>query len=440
MKFERYDRYKDSELDWVENIPSEWDVDRVKNISTVRGRVGWKALKASEYVDKSEYIFLATPNIKYEEIDFENVNYLTKERYDESPEIMLRVGDVLLTKDGSTLGTVNVVKHLPTNTTVNSSIAVVRFKQDNSRFIMYQIKSEYIQNIIKIKKDGAGVPHLFQKDINNFKFLLPDIKVQNQIVHYIDTKIFKVDKEISILEQKIEKYKELKQTLISETVLRGLDKNVKLKNTEIQWIGNIPEHWEVKRLKELLKKIISGGTPTSTNISFWENGSINWCNIKDMSFGKELKKTNKQITEEGLKNKNLKVIPRGAILYTIYATLGRTNITKIETTINQAILALFEDKRKMNKYYLAYYFDFLQKNILLFANFNTQYNLNADIVKRFLVCVPPYKEQVEIATYLDQKTEKIDSIVEAISNKIKVLKEFKKTLINDVVTGKVKVA
>jgi len=124
MKLKSYESYKDSGIEWLGEIPSEWKIDRVKNIATVRGRVGWKALKASEYVEKSEYIFLATPNIKDEEIDFQNVNYLTKERYYESPEIMLKINDILLAKDGSTLGTVNIIKYLPTKATVNSSIAV----------------------------------------------------------------------------------------------------------------------------------------------------------------------------------------------------------------------------------------------------------------------------------------------------------------------------
>jgi len=437
--FEQYNRYKDSGIEWLGKIPEDWELDRIKNIGSVRARVGWKALKASEYVEKSKYIFIATPNIKYKEIDFKNVNYLTKERYEESPEIMLTVGDILLTKDGSTLGTINIVKYLPSKTTVNSSIAVLRFKTINHDFVFYQIKSTYIQNIIQLKKDGAGVPHLFQKDINNFTLLLPKLATQKRIVTYLDKEIQKIDKDIVLLEQKVERYKELKETLVNEVVLRGLDKEVKLKDSGIVWMGNIPNSWQVMRLKELVKTIISGGTPTSSNELYWSNGTINWCNIRDMGKNRILLKTSKKITQLGYINKNLKMIPCETILYSIYATLGRVNITQIETTINQAILAIFENKRKVNKYYLAFYLEVIEKNIMLFANFNTQYNLNADIVKRFNIVVPPIVEQIKIVNYLNVKTQKIDKIVKTIETKIELQKEFRKTLINDVVTGKVKV-
>lgn len=429
MKFARYDSYKDSELEWIENIPSEWAIDRVKNIATVRGRVGWKALKASEYVDKSEYIFLATPNIKYEEIDFENVNYLTKERYDESPEIMLRVGDVLLTKDGSTLGTVNVVKYLPTKTTVNSSIAVIRFKQDNSRFIMYQIKSDYIQNIIKIKKDGAGVPHLFQKDINDFRFLLPDIQIQNQIANYLDMKTSKIDKEISILEQKTEKYKELKQTLIAETVLRGLNKNVALKDSKTEWIGHIPEHWEIKRIdnafQERSVKVSDADYPA---LSVTKNGVVPQLD----NVAKTMHNDNRKLVKSGDYVINSRSDRRGS-----------SGLALQDGSVSVINIVLQPKKDFFGKYlhhlFRSYYFieEFYRNGKGIVDDLmSTKYSL----MRTIDFPIPPYKEQIEIASYLDEKTLKIDSIVKAISKKIEMLKEFRKTLINDVVTGKVKVA
>lgn len=108
----KYSLYKDSGIKWLGEIPPHWNLNRIKNIGSVNGRVGWKALKASEYID-SGFFFLSTPNIKDIQIDFVNVNYITTDRYYESPEIMLKEGDILLVKDGSTLGIVNVIKNLP---------------------------------------------------------------------------------------------------------------------------------------------------------------------------------------------------------------------------------------------------------------------------------------------------------------------------------------
>src|SRR5436305_1316380 len=128
MKRGPYASYRDSGIDWLGEVPSHWEVKRLDLLASVKGRLGWKALTADEYVPEG-FIFLSTPNIKGErDIDFENVNYISSHRYYESPEIMLRKGDVLLAKDGSTLGITNVVRDLPNPATVNSSIAVVRPK------------------------------------------------------------------------------------------------------------------------------------------------------------------------------------------------------------------------------------------------------------------------------------------------------------------------
>ena len=124
MSFPRYPAYKPSGVEWLGDVPEHWAISRLGFESWVRARLGWKGLKAEEYVDNG-FAFLSTPNIKGLTIDFENVNFINQERFDESPEIKIREGDVLLAKDGSTLGTVNVVRQLPRPTTVNSSIAVI---------------------------------------------------------------------------------------------------------------------------------------------------------------------------------------------------------------------------------------------------------------------------------------------------------------------------
>src|SRR5690606_15370273 len=104
-------------------------------------------------------------------------------------------------------------------------------------------------NVIQLKKDGMGVPHLFQKDISNFEIIIPSIEEQTAIANYLDTKPQAIDKKVSLLEKKIGSYQELRKSLINETVTKGLDTNVKLKESGIDWIGQIPEHREVKRFK-----------------------------------------------------------------------------------------------------------------------------------------------------------------------------------------------
>ncbi len=209
---------KDSGVAWLGQVPAHWEVKRLKHISYVRARLGWKGLKADEYVDQG-YIFLATPNIKGTDIDFTNVNYITQERYDESPEIKLQVGDILLTKDGSTLGTVNVIRHLPKEATVNSSIAVITPSDVlDSIFLFYTIQSSFIASIINQVKDGMGVPHLFQSDINQFPLPLPPLAEQQAIAAFLDRECARIDTLIGKAEQAIALLHERRSALIAAAV------------------------------------------------------------------------------------------------------------------------------------------------------------------------------------------------------------------------------
>lgn len=215
---------KDSGVEWIGEIPNHWKKSRLDFLFRLYGRLGWKSLKSDEYVEEG-YVFLSTPNIKGKVIDYENVNYITKERYDESPEIMLENGDVLLVKDGSTLGIVNIVEDLPRPSTVNSSIGVLKRRSQLilSKFMYYHLSTHYHQNIINRIKGGMGVPHLFQSDIKKFNVLLPPIIEQQQIVEYLDEQTQKIDITIEKETQRIELLKEYRQSLISEVVTGKID-------------------------------------------------------------------------------------------------------------------------------------------------------------------------------------------------------------------------
>ena len=247
--YKPYPAYKDSGVEWLDAIPDNWEISRLGFEAWVRARLGWKGLKAEEYVDDG-YAFLSTPDIKGTEIDFSDVNFITEERYEESPEIKLAVGDVLLAKDGSTLGTVNVVRKLPRAATVNSSIAVITpFQRLTPLYLYYLFKCSYLENTIQVLKGGMGVPHLFQWDINKFKIPLPGMLEQAEIAAHLDLETARIDALIEKKTRFIELLREKRQALITHAVTKGLDPNVKMKDSGVEWLGEVPEHWAVKRLK-----------------------------------------------------------------------------------------------------------------------------------------------------------------------------------------------
>lgn len=206
---------KPSGIQWLETIPSHWRSSRMSYEVWVRARLGWKGLKAEEYVEDG-IAFLSTPNIKGRRIDLQDVNRITPLRFEESPEIKLSVGDVVLAKDGSTLGTVNVVRDLPEPITVNSSIAVLTPSPSlNGVYLYYLLQADFLSNTIQLLKGGMGVPHLFQDDIKRFGLPIPPVAEQEAIATHLDEKIEELDTIITKVQSAVELLHERRAALIS---------------------------------------------------------------------------------------------------------------------------------------------------------------------------------------------------------------------------------
>jgi len=442
----KYDTYKNSEIEWLDKVPSHWNVGRIKSIGSVNGRVGWKALKASEYID-SGYFFLSTPNIKDVKIDFKNVNYITAERYFESPEIILRAGDILLVKDGSTLGIVNVIRDLPAEGTVNSSIAVLRIKKFNSVYGYYLLLSNYIQNLIQLKKDGMGVPHLFQRDINNFDLLIPPPEEQDIIAKYLDSKTQAIDKKVSLLEKKIGYYQELRKSLINDTVTQGLNKSIQLEQNELGF--KTPTSWFKYRLKDL-GKLFSGLSGKSGDDFNQDNnpdnkGFIPFTNIANNTYLKR-DHLGTVVVGEGERQNQVR---KGDIFFLMssegYEDIGKTAaLTEAieETYLNSFCKGYRVNTRKCNPFFLNYLMlsDYYRQILIIEGKGFTRINLKMEKVNDFLVYIPDsLTVQEEIVQFLDTKLDTISKIIKNIQTQLITLKELRKTLINDVVTGKIKV-
>lgn len=227
-------------------MPEDWKRVRLGDYTTVKARLGWKGLMASEYLEDG-FIFLSTPNLKGHQIDFENVNYISKWRFDESPEIQLREHDVLIVKDGSTLGTINFVRRLPCPATVNGSIAVVRTTGSlHPEFLYHFVNGEEFQKLIALKRSGLGVPHLFQADLREFPVSLPPLCEQRCIAEVLST----MDRAIEQTEALIAKQERIKAGLMQDLLICGIDEHGKLRSEKTHkfkdsLLGRIPATWGV---------------------------------------------------------------------------------------------------------------------------------------------------------------------------------------------------
>jgi type I restriction enzyme S subunit len=297
--------------------------------------------------------------------------------------------------------------------------------------------------IIEMTRYSKGIVQsrlrLYPRDFFKIKTILPPLKTQIKIATYLDIKTQKIDKEITLLEQKIEKYRELKQTLINETVLRGLDRGVEFKDSGIEWIGNIPKSWTTDRLKNIFDERVgknldksSGEAVTKNILSVMKDVGV----INHRDKGNVGNKMAEDITNYKL------VYPNDIVVNKMNIMIGSVGISKEFGALSVIYIILITKENHFTKYY-DYFFKMkaFQRSLRRIATgiLEIREAVNMTLFMQEAMTVPPYEEQVEIANYLDEKTSKIDDIVETLSTKIEILKEFRKTLINDVVTGKVKV-
>lgn len=434
-----YPVYKPSDVEWLGPVPEGWSISKLGFHASVKARLGWKGLKADEYVDEG-FIFLSTPNIKNRHIDFDEVNYITKERYFESPEIMLEVGDVLIAKDGSTLGTTNVVRKLPAPATVNSSIAVLRPKSNlNSGFLYWIMTCPYTQSIIQQVKDGQGVPHLFQADLRKFWVWLPSYEEQPTIADYLDHETTRIDSLIEKKQRQIELLQEKRTALISHAVTKGLNPNVNMKDSGVEWLGKIPEHWEVSRLGYAFR--LQAGFAFQSG-SFAHDGVpiVKMSNLKegqlDLSNATKIPE-NQCMPEFALESGDLVIGMSGSI--SNFAVVGERDIP---CQLNQRVGRFLETGLKATFYpYLQYLVSSLvfMEQMELTASGTAQANISSEEIGHFYMALPSADEQRTIAVFLDRETGHIDALIEKVEKSIALLREYRTSLISAAVTGKIDV-
>jgi type I restriction enzyme, S subunit len=268
--------------------------------------------------------------------------------------------------------------------------------------------------------------------ISRWNIFSPPPSEQKEIAYYLDTKTAQIDLKIDLLTQKATQYIDLKQSLISETVTRGLDKAAPIKYSKIEWIGKIPKHWEIKRVKDIFlesKNKVGRNSSLYKVLSLTMKGVI----IRDL----ENNKGKIPASFEGYQ-----IVQKNNLVFCLFdmdVTPRIVGFVEQEGIITSAY-TIVKSKVSLNVKYFYYYFLEQNRNgSLLSISKTLRSTLTFDLFSLIAIPFPPLSEQEAIADYLDTKTAQIDQIIQTINTQIEKLKELRKTLINDVVTGKIKV-
>lgn len=436
----RYDSYKDSGIEWIGEIPEHWQVKKIKHRCYVKARVGWKGLKADEFLTEG-YAYLVTgSDFDGSVVDWKNCYQIDEERYNEDPYIQLRDEDLLITKDG-TIGKLAIVHDLDKPACLNSGIFVVRSinRDFTTEFLFWILKSKVFNQFNEYTSYGSTIQHLYQNIFVEFSFPFPNLQEQTAIASFLDCKMAEIDQLIADKKRLIELYEEEKAAIINQAVTKGINPNVKMKDSGIEWLGEIPEYWEVKRLSWCFSIIGSGTTPKAGEEIYYFEGNINWLLTGDLNDG-DITTTTKKITNKAIEDySSLKQYPENSIVIAMYgATIGKLGILKIPTTVNQAC-CVFANSTLFHYPFAFYLLLAARKEIINMSYGGGQPNISQELLKSFRVQVPTIEEQYLIVQHIETKCPQIDSQITKTKKLIDLLTEYRATLISEVVTGKIKV-
>lgn len=421
-----YTEMRDSGIEWVGKIPKEWKVTRMKTIlQNVSEKNHPDATVLSLYRDLG-----VVP--KNSRDDNHNV---TSE--DTSNYKFVRCGDLVINKMKAWQGSLAVSEF---EGIVSPAYYVCKFISNSTdkKYLHYLLRCRpYAQEFERLSTGmRVGQWDLGIDDFLRIPVICPSISEQTAIAAYLNTQCAKIDEIIAEVKASIEDYKQWKASIIYEAVTKGLDPNVEMKESGIEWIGEIPKEWKLRKLFKCFALIGSGTTPKS-QIEDYYAGNISWLQSGDIN-GSIVKTTAKHINKKALEDYSaLRIYGAPFIAIAMYgASIANTSIVVIDACTNQACCVLSLPKLGIDYKYMFYAVLSSKAELLIQARGGTQPNISQEIIKQLRVPIPPMREQTAIAAYLDAQCAKIDELSTEKQSLIADLEAYKKSLIYEVVTGK----
>ena len=431
MKYKKYPSYKDSGVEWLGDIPIHWNKQSIKTLMNLHKGIN---------KEKNPIVLSVTlSGIKIKDIEsgkgqlsdsYENYNPVTPNHIVFNPMDLIS----------------GFVGKPPINGVVSPAYTSITLsKKCYIDFYVYLFQKFYHERILFPYGKGVSFDHRWT--INNETFfglstLFPPYKEQQQIANFLDKATAKIDTLIEKQTKQIELLKEKRQAVISHAVTKGINPNVPMKDSGVEWLGEIPEHWIRTKIKNKLSKPITDG-PHETP-QFFDEG-VPFISAEAISSGViNFNKKRGCITEEQNIIYSRKYTPKKFDVYMIKsgATTGVCAIVETDIKFNiWSPLAVFRSGIDLNPFYLL---NFLRSNnfqtaVQLNWSFGTQQNIGMNVLENLFICIPPFKEQIEIVNYIYDKTSKIDTLIEKSNKSIELLKEKRTALISAAVTGKIDV-
>jgi len=443
-----YPSYKDSGMEWIGMIPTDWDCFRLGMLGVFSSSgIDKKSKDDEENVRMVNYTDLIKGKNRNPVLKGDNDYMKVTTPQSKLVEHKLEKGDMVFIPSSETyedLGYSSLIDFEEDD--IVYSYHILRFKNHRPMFHYFKkyfINHHSVLNQFSLKGKGTTRQIIGRNVFRNVRVVLPPLPEQKQIVSFLDTKTQKIDELIEKTEQKIELLKEKRTSLINHCVTKGLNPNVEMKDSGVEWIGEIPFSWEIGKLNHVTNKLTNGYVGSTRGV-MKESGVpyIQGIHIKkgEILYTPE---GHYYVSEEWSNEHKKSILKEGDVLVVQTGTIGEVGyVTKEFEGCNCHSLIIIQLKSEFGiGKYLNY---FIMSNYVknFFRTIKTGEileHLNTTKVKYMKICIPPISEQTQIVEYLDEQTQKIDSTIEKENQRIELLKEYRQSLISEVVTGKVDV-
>lgn len=426
-QLKKYPKYKPSGVEWIGEIPEHWDVKKLKYEAKIQGGF---AFKSEEFVDNGK------PVIRIGDVS-QTINLIECRKTIEtniSEEYLVRKFDTLIALSGATVGKMCYINQ-DIDAYINQRVARVN---NGTKFLHYILTSKFFVDQIILAAGGSAQENISTNTIGNFYIPIPPLSEQTAIANYLDDKTSKIDSLIEKKKKLIELYKEERTAVINQAVTLGINPNVKLKDSGIEWLGQISEHWEVKKLKYVAKVNYENLTEKED-----EDLLIHYIDISSVDSDGNII----SITEYNYSDAPSRARRRVKIGDTILSTV-RTYLKAIafigEEKNNLICSTGFAVISPLDVFIPKFLFYIFRSQIIIekimAASKGVSYPaVDSEDVKCIFVWYPSKEEQLQIVQHIEEETKRIDDKIAKTEKEIELLLEYRTALISEVVTGKIKV-
>lgn len=435
MNIKSYDKYKESNVHWLSKLPIHWQTIKIKRLFKI-----YNGATPSSSVEI--YWDGEIPWVTPEDLGKNSDKYITNTKRQITEEGYESCGTSLVPKKSIIFSCRAPIGHIAMTSTsmcTNQGCKSLTSIKSNVSPDFYYYVLVSAKSILQALGKGSTFAELSATSLGDLYVPICDLSEQNQIADFLDCETNRIDALIKQKQEFIRLLNEKRASLIYHAVTKGLNPKVKLKHSDISWLGEVPEHWEVKKLKYISKGVQTGITPPSDKEEYFEE-EINWFTPGDFSNNLFLNDSKRKLSKLAFEDGVARFFPAYSVLLVgIGATLGKVGYIDKPASSNQQINAIFFDCIEKAKYY-SYYLLINQPNVVSYANASTLAILNQTQTKDIPVIVPNFEELKQIVHYLDTETAKLDNLVSEVEKAIEKLYEYRTALITAAVTGKINVS